>query len=267
MSRGYGRGKGPNYKGPHLVDGVMSGANPRSPTIGLDDFAMVSYWLRLMLDYWRQHPTPETDFDPEWQMDFTSDPIPNLVDHESLVHDFSAKIIAADGDSSRVAEFRPGRLGDHTYHIIQSTAHFAAIDFQHQIFVRSVDLEWPQFGNEKLDDFYERRLAFLQSNAKRFSDNFRKHIFDPAELARMEMRVARELSLLFEYIGEPLPDFATREMIAAWTYLEPRSLERYESEWKPALANPGRKGRPTLWRTDVLLPILKKRFPDGSYPK
>jgi hypothetical protein len=85
-------------------------------------------------------------------------------------------------------------------------------------------------------------------------------VFDPAEIRRMIARMSREIVLLFDHAGTPLPEFATVAHVAEWTGLEIKSLDRYRPRWSPGVAAKGRGQNRTLFHRDKLIAILREQF-------
>jgi hypothetical protein len=193
-----------------------------------------------------------------------NDPLRRTTRVSGLYNAWRAKMIAADGDSSRIAEYRPARCGAHTYHVISDTAHGAAIQFSAELLhkVAEVGGVLPAVG-ESLERFIARRWKLALASSR---ENLRKHVFDPAEINRMIARMSREIVLLFDHAGTPLPEFATVAHVAEWTGLEVKSLDRYRSRWSPAIATKGRGQNRTLFHRDKLIAILREQFPDIAFP-
>ena len=257
-------------------------SNPLSRRTGHGDLAVLSLDFGLALadlprlatepkyPYWSFVPQEGDEHVDGDEMDpvtnFTDAIFVRLGDFRRLCEDFAPKMIAADGDGSRIAEFRPATYGERTYHHIDETAHLAASEFLHELsenLVKGEKLALGSIGGEDRDevvrDFYRDRVDLIR-------ERLAKHEFDANELSRVHARMRRETVLLFDYIGETLPEFITVEMVSAWTGLEIKSLAPYRREW-PGLARTGRKGKPALYRKNEALPKIREQFPDVIIPE
>jgi hypothetical protein len=91
----------PNDRQPQLLDLVIHDSNPLGPRDGLREFARVSYGLQVFLGASITNiPTMKDDAKEEAIL-FDEDPIPDFVKGMGIIFNFQAKIIAADGDTSR----------------------------------------------------------------------------------------------------------------------------------------------------------------------
>jgi hypothetical protein len=209
-------------------------------------------------------PSFALDDDVPQEIPLADDPLRQTFRVSALYNAWRPKMIAADADSARIAEYRPARCGEHTYHVISDTAHGAAIQFSAELLHNVADVGdvLPAIG-EPLERFIARRWKLALANSR---ENLPKHAFDQAELKRMIARMSREIVLLFDHAGTPLPEFATVANVAEWTGLEIKSLDRYRPRWSPVVAAKGRGQNRTLFHRDKLIAILREQFPDIAFP-